>query len=138
MLNNQHLIAQWRECRAIKKQWEEGILKHRLVSYVKDYDKELFLNYVYKVVKEMKSRKIKFNNDLFDDIFIFCNPENNWVHYEQIPNYPEHNDRYLLQNYYNLQEKFDRNIISADDWALIRNKVSVAKCMMNYACEKKH
>ena len=49
VLPNAMLVSQWRECIAIKKQWEKGTLKHRLVSYVKDYDKEAFI-----VVNETK------------------------------------------------------------------------------------
>lgn len=35
--------------------------------------------------------------------------------------YPEHNDRYLTQCYYNLQEKYDRRIISNEEWEKIYN-----------------
>ena len=35
--------------------------------------------------------------------------------------YPEHNDRYLAQCYYNLQEKYDRGIISEEEFKKIIN-----------------
>lgn len=36
-------------------------------------------------------------------------------------NYPEHNNRYLKQCYYNLQEKYDRGIITEEEWKKIEN-----------------
>lgn len=42
------------------------------------------------------------------------------VHHE---NYPEHNKRYLTQCYYNLQEKYDRGIITKDEWLKIEEVI---------------
>lgn len=39
--------------------------------------------------------------------------------------YPEHNDRYLKQCYYNLQEKADRGIITKEEWKLIHKNIYV-------------
>ena len=109
------LVSQWRECIAIKRQWEKGTLKHRLVSYVMDYDKKQFLNYVCHIETEMKHRKIKHQNKYLFEIKDFC----------KLPlllsgiHYPEHNNRYLKQCLYNLQEKADRGIITQEEWQLI-------------------
>ena len=61
-LPNEMLVAQWRELIAIKRQWEKGTLKHRLVSYVKNYNeaKQVFYGYAIKVVEELDKRKIKY------------------------------------------------------------------------------
>ena len=114
VLPKEMLISQWRECIAIKRQWEKGTLKHRLVSYVKNYDKELFSNYVRKVVRELENRNIKFQQKYLDEIIKFCNGD-----LYICENYEEHNDRYLTQCYYNLQEKYDRGIISNEEWQKI-------------------
>lgn len=53
VLPNKMLVSQWRECIAIKRQWEKGTLNHRLVSYIKNYDKEYFLEYLNIVIYEM-------------------------------------------------------------------------------------
>ena len=111
VLPNAMLVSQWRECIAIKRQWEKGTLKHRLVSYVMDYDEELFSNYVRKVVKEMENRNIKYQKKYLDEIIEFCNGD-----LYICENYPEHNDQYLKQCYYNLQEKYDRGIITEEEW----------------------
>lgn len=114
VLPNAMLISQWRECIAIKRQWEKGILKHRLVSYVKNYDKDYFIDYVLKVMVEMDNRNIKYNHKYYEEIYKFCDG----YYYKT---YPEHNKRYLLQNYYNLQEKYDRCIISKKEWKKIED-----------------
>ena len=118
ILPNKMLISQWRECIAIKRQWEKGSLAHRLVGYVKDYDKIYFLNYVDLVLEEFKKRNIKYNFNLYNEIYNFC------LSNTTINNYPEHNDRYLKQCYYNLQEKYDRGIISEEEWKKIESTVN--------------
>ena len=116
VLPKKMLVSQWRECIAIKRQWEKGTLKHRLVSYVKNYDKGYFNNYVAKVVYELDKRKIKFKYNYIDEICNFCNNE-----YTK-ENYLEHNDKYLKQCYYNLQEKADRGIITKEEWKKIEDR----------------
>ena len=118
VLPNAMLVSQWRECIAIKRQWEKGTLKHRLVSYVKDYPTYYFLGYVDKVCCELYKRKIKYNYKYYEEIDNFCN-----IRIEPADNYPEHNDRYLRQCYYNLQEKYDREIITFDEWKKIEDLV---------------
>lgn len=114
VLPDKMLVSQWRECIAIKRQWEKGTLKHRLVSYVKDYDKRYFDFYVEHLIKEMLNRNIKFNDKFYYEIYSFCG---GCTYY----NYPEHNNRYLKQCYYNLQEKYDRGIISEEEWKKIKS-----------------
>ena len=118
VLPDKFIVAQWRECIAIKRQWEKGTLKHRLVSYVMNYDKKYFLSYVYLVCEEMVNRRIIFQYRYLKEIEDFCN-DNKTLEV----NYPEHNDRYLKQCYYNLQEKYDRGIISKEEFEKIENKV---------------
>ena len=114
VLPDKFIIAEWRECIAIKRQWEKGTLDHRLVSYVMKYDKIYFLNYVDLVLEEMKKRNIKYNFDLYNEIYNFC------ISNKIVNNYPEHNDRYLRQCLYNLQEKYDRGIINQEEWDKIK------------------
>ena len=116
VLPKQMLVSQWRECIAIKRQWEKGTLKHRLVSYVKDYDKCYFLSYVIRLVLEMQSRKIKYKEQYYYEIVEFCKtikPLYDFV------DYPEHNHRYFRQCIFNLEEKFDRGIITKDEYKKI-------------------
>lgn len=117
------LVSQWRECIAIKRQWEKGKLKHRLVSYVMNYDKRYFIDYVSKVTGEMIKRKINYNINYYYEIFNFCLVDTTLDNFTLLKDtYGEHNNRYLKQCLYNLQEKYDRGIISETEWKLIENK----------------
>lgn len=118
-LPNKMLVSEWRELIAIKRQWEKGTLNHRLVDYVLNYDKKYFIQYVTDVCDEMKSRGINYKEELFNELFNFCCNEQQLL-YEH---YAEHNDRYLLQCYFNLQEKYDRGIITVAEWNKIYNFV---------------
>ena len=115
VLPNKMLVSQWRECIAIKRQWEKGTLKHRLVSYVMDYDRSSFWRYVETIRDELCDRHIKFQDKYWLEIMDFCNINNN----EKYEFYPEHNNRYLKQCLYNLQEKYDRGIITKEEWEKI-------------------
>lgn len=120
-LPDKMLVSQWRECIAIKRQWEKGTLKHRLVSYVLNHPKDEFIKYVVEVVGELEHRDIKYNKKYLDEIIDFC--ENKTV--LGVTPYPlEQNNRYLKQCLYNLQEKADRGIITKEEW----NKVAEHFC----------
>lgn len=113
------LVSQWRECIAIKRQWEKGTLKHRLVSYVMDYYPIVFLEYVDLVVAEMRKRNIKYQDKYYYELQAFCFIP---LNVRQGFKYKEHNDRYLKQCLYNLQEKADRGIITQEEWKKIEDK----------------
>ena len=119
VLPNAMLVSQWRECIAIKRQWEKGTLKHRLVSYVMERDGFYFALYVSRVRSEMECRGIKYQKKFASEISDFSLSKSNLSYPNIMCNYPEHNDRYLKQCYYNLQEKYDRGIISEEEWEKI-------------------
>lgn len=54
----------------------------------------------------MNIRDIKFQGKYLIEIADFCGNEAKKS--KGADNYPEHNNRYLTQCYYNLQEKYDR------------------------------
>jgi len=118
-LPKKQLVSQWRECIAIKRQWEKGTLKHSLVKYVTDYDKGYFYHYVCEVINEMIQRQIKFNSKFASELLEFSHSEDRNKYFI----YPEHNNRYLKQCYYNLQEKYDRGIITNEEWNLINKNI---------------
>ena len=124
-LSKEMLVSQWRECIAIKRQWEKGTLKHRLVSYVMNQkedivfnSKQCFISYVFKVKEELKKRGIKYNPKYWNEMLEFCTPTS-----YAMCDYPEHDMRYLRQCYYNLQEKYDRGIVSKEEWELIHKNI---------------
>lgn len=117
-LPNQMIISQWRECLAIKRQWDKGTLKHRLVSYVMRYEKIWLFDYVKVLIAQMKNRNINYQKNLYDEFYEWSE-QNTYIMKPPILRYSEHDDRYLKQCYYNLQEKYDREIISEDVWQRI-------------------
>lgn len=112
VLPKEMLVSQWRECIAIKRQWEKGTLKHRLVSYVKDEPKGLFYKYVCYVCCELENRNIKYQDKYLNEISEFTKG----CGCPDLMQYKEHNDRYFAQCYYNLEEKHDRGIINDNEW----------------------
>jgi len=107
-LPNSQLIAQWRELNAIFKNQPN----HILINYVYEYDKEHLLKYTSIVVHEIGRRgMIKCKLDYTNmNKYFGIDVEKDGLTYDKdeciFPNH--HNNRYLKQCFYNLQEKFDR------------------------------
>lgn len=128
-LPQKQLVAQWRElCCIAKNIAENGTPNHILVNQILEYPIINIYKYVDLVREEMKRRGynvfyesysncvdnlrsgqkyffsgIMVGNYLFDD----------WM-----------NDRYLIQCYYNLQEKYDCGGLTDDEWHKIDTFVS--------------
>lgn len=114
-LDDFHIVAQYRELLAIKGAIDKnGTPNHRLVNKVLDYPITEFKKYFVLVVDELKKRDIKYNRKKVLEVYnwhsdAFDNKNNEW-HKNSYPNW--HNDRYLRQNFYNLDEKHDCGIVS--------------------------
>lgn len=103
------LLAQWRELNSIFKNQP----KHILINYVYEYEDSELYWYSQLIISEMKLRG--FKRDLSNYKIYFyalrdsCMCE---VYSRNIPHHKlfsnNHTDRYLLQCFYNLQEKYDR------------------------------
>lgn len=127
-LPRQQLIAQWRECCAICSNWaNKGTLNHLLVNKVMDYPTVHFMEYTRLAVFEMSKRGYKINPAVgirfvknfnkignSDETIIGANTER--VIFEDW-----HNDRYLRQCLFNLQEKYDCGGIPEEEWKAIEN-----------------
>ena len=97
-LPNQQLVSQWRELSSIFSSQNRYIL----INYVYDHPKEYLKHYSKLVLDEFKNRGYKVRSfDAYNKYF-------EGIEDSEV-NFPEHNYRYLRQNFYNLQEKFDRN-----------------------------
>lgn len=119
------LISQWRECCCIAKSiTEKGVPNHILVNKIMDYPVDNFVIYTDMVIKEINNRGYKisdkaltnyrkniqkstyrFNNNR--KCSIFCD----W-----------HNDIYLRECLYNLEEKALCQGIPADEWQIIYDR----------------
>lgn len=121
VLPRKQLLGQWRECCLIAKQiTEKGTPNHILVNKVMDYPIEHFQRYAQEVAFEIMRRGYKCNTNKFN-----CY-NSNGICFVGMPSHSDlfvgwHNDRYLRQCLYNLQEKYDCAGITQDEWANISN-----------------
>ncbi len=121
ILPKNQLLSQWRECCCIARNIKvHGTPNHILVNKIMDYGIAHFYSYTKLVYLEMKKRGYKVDADCFkkwttDSCFWwsgYCvDKEKIFVGW--------HNDRYLTQCYFNLQEKYDCGGISEEEWLKI-------------------
>ena len=123
VLPRKQLLSQWRECCSIARNIAVNKTpNHILVNKIMDYPIDHFIYYVGLVWTEMNRRGYKCDWDKFEkhclntgDGQIRCSMEtlfDGW-----------HNRRYLLQCYYNLQEKYDCHGISDEEWFKVHKRV---------------
>ena len=120
VLPRQQLLGQWRELNSIYKKED----KHILINFIYEYPKKDLFLYSLKVILTMQRRGYNINFKNFIDYF-------------QIKDYKEMqkillsnaktfvkkmNKRYLLQCYYNLQEKYDCGGITEKQWNKINQR----------------
>lgn len=120
VLPRQQLLGQWRELNSVYKKED----KHILINFIYEYPKKDLLLYSLKVILTMQRRGYNINLKNFIDYF-------------QIKDYKEMqkillsnaktfvkkmNKRYLLQYYYNLQEKYDCGGITEKEWNKINQR----------------
>lgn len=115
VLPDKQLIGQWRECCAIASNIaNKGTPNHILVNKIMDYPLEHFHMYGFLICVEMQNRGFKPDFEKFDKYFLFGGY--NSIPYNFLFN-DWHNRRYLLQCIYNLQEKYDCDGISDEEWS---------------------
>lgn len=122
-LPQQQLLSQWRECCCIAKSiTEKGTPNHILVNKIMDYPIDHFVEYGFNVCLEMECRGYKCDSSRFykyfatKDIVVPLRIDG-----EQI--FPEwHDDIYLRECLYNLEEKFRAGGIPADEWKRIYDR----------------
>lgn len=113
-LPNSQLLAQWRELNTIFRAGVERI-NHVLINYVKEYENPKDELYAYgdRVLNEMHRRGL-VKHISFKNWNEFFQEELSRPAYElsedkgYAPFKKHHTDRYLIQCFYNLQEKYDR------------------------------
>ena len=125
VLPKNQLLGQWRECCLIAKNIaEKGTPNHILVNRIMDYPIEHFLIYCDSVYSEMRFRGYKCDPSKimqYADALKFDLPKRYEISYLDIFD-DWHNDRYLMQCLYNLQEKYDCGGIPEDEWVRVQNR----------------
>lgn len=121
ILPDKQFKGQNRDLVAILHDWrDKGKTNHILINKVMNYDKSHLGYYAELYYTEYFRRYNKVNPVILDEFFRFCFPENDGEFYIR-PYYNSlfagwHNDIYLMQCYYNLQEKYDCGGISEEEW----------------------
>lgn len=124
VLPNKQLLSQWRELNCIARNINvNGTPNHILVNKVLDYDKLHFIVYAKLVLSELTNRNFNIKKETFKKFLTYIDiTENdfNSVNIKLSDIYKDwHNDRYFLQCYYNLQEKYDCGGIDEVEWKKI-------------------
>ena len=134
-LPSQQLLGQWRELCCIGTHLAtEHTPNHILVNPILDYPPEHFEAFCNLVIKEMDKRKFNIQetvlHKLQDDVrawrlyldqdLPFDYVDRDWSIDIGEPIYFDwHNQRYLRQCYYNLEEKYDRGGIPEKEWMVL-------------------
>lgn len=123
-LPREQLVAQWRELSAIAGNLNtKGTPNHILVNKVCDYPREHFISYALYVRQEMARRGYRTMESVWNKIY--CTRETDYGEMEFVPLedlFPGwHNDRYLEQCYFNLEEKYDCGGVDKEWFEKIQN-----------------
>lgn len=123
-LPREQLVAQSRELSAIAGNLNtKGTPNHILVNKVCDYPREHFISYALYVRQEMTRRGYRTMDSVWNKIY--CTRESDYGEMEIIPLedlFPGwHNDRYLEQCYFNLEEKYDCGGVAQEWFEKVQN-----------------
>lgn len=120
VLPDKQLIGQWRECCAIAINIKKfGHPKHILVNRIMDYHLSHFYKYCILISIDMHRRGFSVSNSAINKIMSITDEDirmgTEFIMTKNLfPGW--HDDRYLKQCYYNLQEKYDCKGISEIEW----------------------
>lgn len=113
-LPRKQLLGQWRECCLIARQIAvKGTPNHILVNQIMDYPIDHFVQYGVMVSDEMFDRGYSVNSDAFLK----------YLYYNSLTEHPIfegwHDDVYLRECLYNLEEKYRACGIPYEEWIRI-------------------
>lgn len=120
-LPRQQLVSQWRECVAITKAiHDNGTPNHILVNRIMDYPLNDFYRYCHYLVRVMYDRGYKPSKQALQKMDAYFSDlcPMQAIGFKQILE-GWHNDRYLRECLYNLEEKAICGNMTADEWNMI-------------------
>lgn len=133
VLPRQQLISQWRECCCIARNIAvNGTPNHILVNKVLDYPVSDFMNYCRAVTGVMISRGYKISAESQDKFMSNMTKAMDHFNNDRVTNEVFegwHNDRYFLQCYVNLMEKYDCGGITEEEWSRLTRYFSYKKLL---------
>lgn len=115
-LPRQQLLGQWRECCSIAVNIAtKGTPRHILVNRIMNYPKDHFYSFCRLIQDQMLERGYKVSSASCSKIWTEC-----WSWIDKNKLFQKwHNDVYLRQCLYNLEEKYICNGMSQDEWDVI-------------------
>ena len=121
VLPRKQLIAQLRECVLIGKNlFEKGTLNHIIVNRAVLYyhSSQDYAKYCKLLIDEIRNRGYNVSDKTIEKLNRYCKTDIEKLEVSPLDILFEefHNDRYLKQCYYNLQEKYDDGIIPEEEW----------------------
>jgi uncharacterized protein (TIGR02328 family) len=127
-LPREQLVAQWRELSAIAGNLNtKGTPNHILVNKVCDYPRDHFVSYAHYIRTEMTRRGYRTMESVWCKILDINDGAFELVPVEELfPGW--HDNRYLTQCYYNLEEKYDCGGINEEQFNKIREKFLEVAC----------
>lgn len=124
VLPRQQLLGQWRECCAIMANIaKNGTPNHVLVNKVMNFHPYHLFAYSSRVVAELHGRGYRADFERFRDRYKDAFGDRCYTKVSYFDLFAGWmNDRYLTQNYYNLQEKYDFGAITDEEWDRIEKR----------------
>ena len=123
VLPNKQLKAMRYELGDMIKQYPN--IKHSLVKYANDYDIGILGNYFCKVCDKMDERNLNHLISYDGEILNIVRDKSMFGKYDEYANMPlqfdEDNEEYLKICYWNLYEKYLRNMITKEEWQKIED-----------------
>ena len=117
-LPREQLVAQWRECSSIAGNIKtKGTPNHILVNKIMNYPMNHFISYSFYLRKEMTRRGYRTMDSVWNKICSVCDDYNILPIEELYPDW--HNEKYIRQCIYNLEEKYDCGGIKEEDFKKI-------------------
>lgn len=122
VLPRKQLIAQLRECVQIGHSLHDrGTPNHIIVNRVISFYPDGFATYCKMIIDEVRARKYNVSKSTIEKLNSYCKQNIEMIATTNVDKaenpFPGfHNDRYLRQCFYNLEEKYDDGIISDDEW----------------------
>lgn len=127
-LPRQQLLGQWKECCMIVGNIaKHGSPRHGLVNKVMNYDPNILLDYIVLVKEEMLNRGYNPKQSVYDSLVNKLDQSRWFFSIKQGKTMFEgwHNDRYLVQCFKNLEEKFDCGLIKVEEWKKIVDNFNI-------------
>ncbi len=121
VLPDNYLFAQWRTLNTIKRTILKGKeVEDKIVSVALDYDTLHLMTYSNLVKNEIEKRKHVISTKLHKEFYQWCIKNSHTglayeIEYDRLFK-DWHNDRYLKQCYYTMQELYDRDCITKEEW----------------------